>query len=299
MLHPDTALSGGPLRLALTKPPADASAAYPDAATIFGSGSDVALALAARTVDWNSCLVFEPDDERAHGEQRFSPLTGREGLVWLAAASGGPNLAGLRRLCEICGYQLFEADLEAPAERAILVRERLISDERRLLVSRHPSDAIGAPQATVRASRPYLLFAERQPGSDDAGEVRKLTSGSHSATLAGVAGTAGLRAEPVPPPPDAPIELLLFERDAAFEALVEGRLQIRVDSRLPLTDVPCHAALEIDGALLAYGSDRLPSLPAAVPRSSALFAPLHEEAVRARLLASGRGVLTLTVRRSV
>ena len=59
-----------------TTPPVGDMAAYPDAATVFGGGSDVALALAARTVEWNSCLVFEPNEERARAEQRFTPLTG-------------------------------------------------------------------------------------------------------------------------------------------------------------------------------------------------------------------------------
>ena len=174
-----------------------------------------------------------------------------------------------------------------------------MSDQRRLLVGRHPSDAITAPQATVRVSRPFLLFTGRQPGFDDVSEVRTLNRGPHTATLAGVAGNVMLRAEPVAPPSTAPIELVLFERDAAFEALIEGRLQVRIDSRLPLTDVPCHAALEIDDVLLAYGSYRLPTLPATLPSSCAMFAPLYDDAVRAKLLASGRGMLKLIVGRSV
>jgi hypothetical protein len=300
LLHPDSALSGGPFRLALTAPLAGDIGAYPDAATVFGSGSDVALALAARTVEWSPYLVFEPNEERTQAEQVFTlPLTGREGLAWLATASDGTDLTGLRHLGATCGYQLFEANLDTPADRAILVREHLLSDRRQLILSRHPSDAIGAPPGTVQASRPFLIFAERQPGYDDVAEVRTLDRGSHTATLAGVAGNVTLRAEPVAPPPIAPIELVLFERDAAFEGLVEGRLQVRVDSRLPLTDVLCHATLEIDDVLLAYGSYRLPTLPATVPSSCAMFAPLYDDAVRAKLLASGRGILKLIVGRSI
>jgi hypothetical protein len=48
------ALSGGPLPVALTAPPAAGIAAYPDAATVFGAGSEVALALAARMIEWSS-----------------------------------------------------------------------------------------------------------------------------------------------------------------------------------------------------------------------------------------------------
>jgi hypothetical protein len=54
LLHPVMALSGGPLPVALTAPPAAGIAAYPDAATVFGAGSEVALALAARMIEWSS-----------------------------------------------------------------------------------------------------------------------------------------------------------------------------------------------------------------------------------------------------
>ena len=50
-----------------------------------------------------SRLVFEPNKERAQAEQRFTPLTGREGLVWLATASDGADLTGLPRLGVTCG----------------------------------------------------------------------------------------------------------------------------------------------------------------------------------------------------
>lgn len=299
LLHPVTALGGGPLPVALTASPADGIAAYPDAATIFGAGSDIALALAARTVEWNSCLVFEPNEERTQAEQLVLPLTGGKGLVWPATASGGPDMTGLRHLGTACGYQLFEANLDKPADRAILVREHLLNDQRQLLLVRHPSDAIGAPQATVRMSRPYLLFSERQAGNDDVGEVRILASGSQVVTLPGVAGSVKLHAAPPGLRPSLPIELSVFERDSAFDALIERRLQVRVHSRLPLADVPCHATLEVDGVLLAYGTDRLASLPATVSASSTLFTPLYEDSVRTRLLASGRGVLALTIGRSV
>ena len=184
-----------------------------------------------------------------------------------------------------------------PGDRAILIREHLLSDERRLLLCRHPSDAIASPQGTVRVSRPFLLFAERQPGNDDIGEVRTLARGAHTATLAGVPGNVLVRAGPDTPAATSPIELVLFERDAAFEALIERRLQVRVDSRVPLIDVLCHAALEIDDVLLAYGSYRLPSLPATVPSSCAMFEPLYDATVRAKLLANGRGILQLSVGR--
>ncbi|MEA2906279.1 MAG: hypothetical protein QOI12_3666 [Alphaproteobacteria bacterium] len=299
LLHPDTALSGGPLPLALSAPPVNNIAAYPDAETIFGSGSDVALTLAARTVEWSSYLVFEPNKERTQAEQRFEPLTGNEGLIWLATADDSANLIGLRRLGSICGYQLLEANLDNSADRAILAQHQLLSDQRRLLLSRHPSDAIAAPQATVCASRPFLLFAGPQLDKDAVGEVRTQASGSHAVTLAGVAGNLMLRTEAAPPAPTAPMELLLFERDAAFEALVERRLQARVESRLPLVDVPCHLALEIDGVLIAYRSHRLPSLPATLPSSCDLFAPLYDDTVRTKLLVSGHGVLKFTIGRSI
>jgi hypothetical protein len=166
-------------------------------------------------------------------------------------------------------------------------------------VIRHPSDAIGAPQGTVRSSRRFLLFAEGQPGSDDLGEVRSLASGSQTVTLPGVPGEIKLRAEPPSAPAAGPVEVSVFERDSAFEAIVERRLQIRVDSRFPFTDVPCNAALEIGGELVAFGADRLASLPMTIPESSPLFPPLYEDSIRAKLLTGGRGVLVLTIGGSV
>lgn len=299
LLHPVVALGGGPLPVALPAPPGTDIAAYPDAAAVFRAGSDVALALATRMVEWTSCVIFEPNEERLQAEQSFTSLTGRRGLVWAAIAPGVADLTGLRHLGIVCGYQLFEANLDRPADRAILVREHLLRDERQLILSRHPSDAIGAPQTTVRASRPFFVFAERWPGSDDLGEVQSIASGSQSLTLPGVSGEIKLRIEPPPAPAVVPIEVSVFQRDSAFEAVVERRLQIRVDSRFPLTDVPCHASLEIEDVLLAYGADRLASLPMTIPASSTLFVPLYDDSVRAKLLASGRGLLTLTIGRSV
>jgi hypothetical protein len=76
------ALSAGPFALALAAVPEDDNPAYPGTAEIFDPGSDAAAALAARTVDWNANLLFDPNAERTQAEQRFNVLTGTSGYVW-------------------------------------------------------------------------------------------------------------------------------------------------------------------------------------------------------------------------
>jgi hypothetical protein len=294
-LHPDTALSAGPFALALQRPPAVDDAAYPDAAEVFGAGSDIAAALAARTIDWNTTLLFDPNQDRTGAEQRFDMLSGAKGLVWIATQPSGADLTGLRRLGSNCGYTVFEADLADQDSRKLLVREGLLGSESRTLLARHPLDAIGAPQGLVRPGRPFLLYKEE---AEDA-KPQTLPAGGRIAGISGLAGRPGVRCEPAAPADSNVVALVLFEREAAFEALVERRLQLRVESRLPLVDLAITAELEISDRLVARGQDRLPALPMTVPSASPLLGPLYDDRVRAKLLEAGAGSLKFTVGRSV
>ncbi len=297
-LHPDNALSAGPFELGLLAVPADDNPAYPGAAEIFGAGSDAAASLAARTIDWNENLLFDPNDDRTRAEQRFGVLTGASGFVWIASKTGGAKLDGLRRLGGACGYIVYEANLADPENRAILTREGLLSAQGRLLLSRHPLDAIGAPQGVVRADRPFLLY--KAEGQDEESKPQGLGAGKRISAVSGLAGRPGLRGEAASPMQQpAVVDLILFERDAVFEALVEGRLQLRVESRLPLTNVAITAEIEIGGRLVARGRDRLPGLPMTVPSTSPLLKTLYDDRIRTRLLDTGRGSLRITVGRSI
>ena len=296
-LHPDTAIGTGPSRSRSRARPKEEDPAYPSAAKIFGAGSDIAATLASRTIDWTATVLFDVNDERTRAEQRFGVLNDTTGYAWLGRRIDIEPLAGLKQLGTAGGYRFFEANLADPADRAILTKENLLATQRRALLARHPIDAIGAPQSVVRPDRPFLLYSEGISAETEA-VPQRLAAGGRIAAIAGLAGRPGLRAEPVPPVEEGVADLVLFERDSAFEALVERRLQLRVESRLPLIQVNVTADLEIDGRLIARSRDKLPALPMTIAQDSQLLAPLYENDVRKKLLDAGRGLLRLAIGRS-
>lgn len=296
-LHPDTALGTGPFAIALQTAPKEDDATYPDAAAIFGAGTDIAATLASRTIDWTATLLFDVNDERTQAEQRFGVLNDTSGYAWVGRRIDTEPLAGFKQLGTAGGYRFFEANLADPADRAMLIKEDMLATQRRALLARHPIDAIGAPQGVVRPDRPFLLYSE---GTSLEAEVapQRLAAGGRIAAVAGLAGRPRLRAEAAPPVEEGVAELVLFERDSAFEALVERRLQLRVESRLPLINVNVTADLEIDGRLIARGRDKLPALPLTIALGSKLLAPLYDNDVRKKLLEAGKGLLRLRIGRS-
>jgi len=262
LLHPDNALGPGPFVLTLHAVPNDDDPAYPGAADLFGAGGEIAAALAARSIDWTANLVFEPNEDRTRAEQKFTPIGGPSGTIWIATRSERSALSALRKLGETCGYCFYEADLAINGDREILVRERLIGSETRTTLARHPIDAIGAGPGVVRPDRPFLIYKEGTAATD--GAPQKLTAGSRISSVPGEAGSPGVRAEAPIPADESIADLIMLERDSAFEALVEHRLQLRIEGRLPLVNVAISADLEIGGVLVARGRDRLPSLPTTV-----------------------------------
>lgn len=293
-LHPDTALSAGPFAIARPVTPSEEDPAYPDAAAVFGAGSAVAAALASRTIDWTSTLLFEVGEDGSQAEQCLDALTGNDGRAWIGRRNGIPGIPGLKMIGASGGYQFFEADLADPNDRGILIHEELLNPKRRATLARHPVDAIGASAGIVRPNRPFIFHGDVED-TDGSSPPQRLPANGR---LAASAGRSAVRAEVAPPMEFSVVDMTLFERDGAFEALVEGRLQIRVESRLPLLDVPLSADLEIDGQLIARGRDRVAALPATVPATSPLLASLYHDGVRAKLLESGRGLLRLSVGRS-
>jgi hypothetical protein len=298
LLHPDNALGPGPFALALSAVPNEDDPPYRGAADLFGAGSEIAAALAARSIDWTETLFFEPNEDRTRAEQRLSRPNGSDGTVWIATVSEKLTLWGLRKLGDTCGYSLYEADLADSANRAVLVDERLLGSETRRTLARHPIDAIGAGPGVVSPNRPFLFYRAR--AGETEGVPQELAAGGIISPVPGSVGSPGVRAEAAAPANESIVDVILFERDSAFEALVEHRLQLRVESRLPLVNVPISADLEIDGVLVARGRDQLATLPAALDDSgSALLAPLYEDTVRAKLLKTGKGRLRIAVGRSV
>ncbi len=296
-LHPDTALSAGPFAIAIQTVPSDEDPAYPDAAEIFGAGTDIAITLASRSIDWNANLLFDVNDERTQAEQRFSILSGTNGFIWLGAKTGGAVLDGLKKLGATAGYLFFEANLADLADRTILTREGLLAAQTRAQLARHPVDAIGAPQGVVRPDRPFLFYMDGAKIDADAAPQR-LPANGRIAAATGLAGRPGLKAEAPPPSENSVADLVLFERDSAFEALIERRLQLRVESRLPLVNVAISVDLEISGRLVARVREHLPALPTTVPATSKLLTVLYEDTIRAKLLETGKGVLRIAIGRS-
>lgn len=296
LLHPDMALSSGPFALALQSVPRDDEPAYPNTSEVFGEGSDAAAVLAARTVAWNKVLFFDPNEDRTRAEQRSSDLKGASSYLWIAVSPEGASLEGLRKLGYACGYTIYEADLGTQSNRSILERAGLASDDRRLVVARHPTDAINALQGIVRPERPFLLY-----DPDDAHKEhlpQELPADGRLPATTGPFARPGLRAEASGPALANIVDLLLFERDNLFEALIERRLQLRIESPVALVDVPVQADLEVDGILIARGQVSLPDLPITVPSNSPLFAPLYDDRTRSQLLQIGKGSLRIAVKHS-
>jgi hypothetical protein len=295
-LHPDTALSAGPFAVAIQTVPSE-DPAYPDAAEIFGAGTDIAVTLASRSIDWTVNLLFDVNDERTQAEQRFGVPSGTIGFIWLGAKAGGTELNGLKKLGVAAGYHFFEANLADPPDRTILTRQGLLATQNGAKLARHPVDAIGAPQGVVRPGRPFLLYNDGA-GIDPDAAPQRLPANGRIGAASGEARTPGLKAVAPPPPEHGVADLVLFERDSAFEALIERRLQLRVESRLPLVNVAISVDLEVDGRLVARGREYLPALPITVPATSKLLTLLYEDTVRAKLLETGKGLLRIAIGRS-
>ncbi len=298
-LHPDTALSCGPFAVALQAAPNDDNPAYPDAAETFGAGTHVATSLARRSINWTGNLLFDVNDERTQGEQRLDVPSGTSGYIWLGIKAGGADLKGLKKLGMAGGYHFFEANLADPANRAILSQDGLWTVQSKALVARHPIDAIGAPPGVVRPDRPFLIYKEGAE-IDSATVPQRLPANGRIPSMSGFRGQTGVRAEDAPPTEGSVgvAELILFERNNAFEALIERRLQLRVESRLPLVNVAVSVDLEIGGRLVASGREELPALPMTLPPTSRLLALLYDDALRAKLLETGKGLLRFSIGRS-
>ena len=293
-LHSDTALGDGPFLLTHTHVPRADQPAYAEAAATFGEGSDVAAALAGRTIDWNEALLFDVRAERNRGEQRFAPFDSASGPAWIATSAAITALDRLRLVGSVAGYHLFEADLAAVSDRSILTKEGLLAAHDRTLAARHPIDAITAPQGVVRPTRPFVIYRPGPPLSLD--EPQRLQTADRIGSTSGT-GQIRLRCEPAPEPDLAPVGLSLLERESAFSALTERRLQLRVESGRSLRNVPVTVELEMGGRLAVRCTAHVPDVPATIDAQSPLLAALYADAVRARLLESGAGTLRFSVGR--
>jgi hypothetical protein len=268
--------------------------AYTEAAATFGEGSNVAAALTGRTVDWNETLLFDVNTDRNRGEQRFSPFDSGSGPAWIACRAEITALDRLRLVGKLAGYRLFEADLASDVDRAILAKEGSLATHDRTIATRHPIDAITAPQGVVRPTRPFVVYRPGPPISVD--EPQRLQISERPGYTPG-SRQIRLRCESAPEPDLNPVSLFLLERDSAFSALTERRLQLRVESAHALRDVPVTAELEINGKLAVHCTAQVSDLPATIDAQSPLLKALYADALRTRLLESGAGTLRFSIGR--
>ncbi|MBY5340440.1 hypothetical protein E0H35_30580 [Rhizobium leguminosarum bv. viciae] len=289
-LHPDNALGGGPFSLSMAQCPAVETPAYPNTGEVFGVGKDITLALAARTVDWTALLLFDADDETKTGEQRLSPFNGLTGKVFVGTKSGNTSLSGLRTIGRSCGYDFYTGDLSQAEDLAILRRAGAWSEKPVTMIARHPVDSMGASSGVVRPGRPFLVF-DSAASSDDFPAPQTIEKQG----LVKLAGIGQLRCEAQELPDPGLITVTLADRDYAFDALIERRLELRFETSLPLRDIPVRAVLSVSDKLIAVGQTTLTSFPATVDARSDLLVPLHEDRVRRILLTSGQAVLGLSV----
>jgi len=289
-IHHEEALSAGPIELALTEWPATDVAAYADAAEVFGTGSDVAAALAARTVDWARPMLFACDaDDRA--DWVAAPLTGRTGRVWiLPQASDGRTavttaLETLRRRGTVAGVAVYEADLSREADRAILAAASLWRDRGTLLLARHPVDAARTEARQVTAGRPLAVWAEGDTSlANDA--IVRLTRDS-------IVQAMPITVAPQPPAPAAAFRMTLLERETAYDALLDRRLTLQIASPWRLRDLDAVARLYVGGRIIACGHAKV--APGPIGCDHPLLAPLLRDSVQEALLGEGAGRLIITI----
>ena len=293
-LHSDTALGDGPFLLTHADLLSTHQPAFGAAAAIFGEGSLIANALAGRKVDWSDTLLFDVNDERTLGEQRVAPFDATTGTAWIACAGATTPLNTLREIGAVCGYKIFEADLGREAERAILAKEGMTA-QGRMLAARHPIDAISAPQSVVRPGRPFVVYKSGPP--IEVGAIQSLRDGDRF----GYGGSTGeqprLRCELQTESPESPLNISILERDSAFSALIERRLQVRIESNHALRLVPITTELEIDGALYLRCTSLVGAVPCLLDRESEVLRPLYHDSVRSLLLARGTASLRFFVGR--
>jgi hypothetical protein len=296
-LHPDNALSGGPFAIVGHSPLSADMAAYSDASAVFGAGSDIAVALASRLIDWGATLVFDVGEDNSQAEQRFTMLSGNRGLIWFGNKASTADFNGFRKIGSIGGYQFYEADLADPLDRKLLTERGLLSANNRDQLARHPIDAIGAPPGVVRPGRPFLLYKDSANiGADNA--PQDLPPNGQITSISGLDGRPGVRAEAQYSQSDNFLDLILLERDRAFESLTEQRIQLRLESRQPLVKVKISVELEIAGRLVARGRDELSAIPLTLPSTASLFTCLYNDSIRTQLLEAGTGLLRITIGRS-
>lgn len=290
-LHSDQAFGSLPVLLNLSEVPDRDTPAFPSADETFGTDSATAAALRSRQVDWASHLAFSREGETEVADRLAGPLSDVTGQVWLVEPLGRD--AELPRLGDVAGRAVRCADLTIPEHRRLLAGYGLwrgdaeAGAQRRL--ARHPVDAMTLRRGQARPGLPFCIF------DDSSMELGRLRKGERRA-LADVLGARELVAEAAPNEADpTPPEVFVFERQAAFEAIIEERLLVRIDSPLGAAEWPVEAMIICEGEILACARQRVAQDGHGLRADGRLMLALQSERVRKRLLETGDGVLRLRV----
>ncbi len=281
-IHAEKALGSLPIVLKLTAFPPEHDCPFTLLEETF-QDSGVVSALAARTINWTSPFVFLRDEDDQTAGQLSPPLTKEAGAVWIMGKS--LQMPGLPVEGELYGVQIYAADLSNDAHRAILKRHDLWSSNKPdTEVVRASLDAITLPKGRVRTNEPILL---------------KTSKGLRIERISRVGRTpnSGLTITAVEPP--APVEvtpnIFIFERQAAFDALVESRLRIRVESAIGNASWTFEALLMSGSEIISFAKQTVRNDDGMLGADEPVLRALQADSVRARLLELGKAQLRVRV----
>lgn len=290
-LHADQALGSLPVLLGLSSIPSPDQLSFPGADQTFGEGSPVAAALRARQVDWEAPMAFLVDPEFDTAERASAPLTRDRGQVWLIDSPGRP--LSLPIIGEVAGRAVRSAELADLDTRAMLQASGLwkgVAQAQKIRrLSRHPLDAMTLRKGQVRPGQPYSVY-------DDASlELSRLARNGRR-TLTDVEGASEVAADnsPIEGAPSPP-EIFIFERQSAFDALIEERLLLRIESSLGAAEWPLEAMIVCEGEILAFGRQTVRQDGHGLGADGRVLRALQAEPVRKRLLEAGTATLRIRV----
>lgn len=289
--HSDQAFGSLPVLLNLVGIPEPDAAAFPTADETFGADSPIAGALRGRQVDWSAPLAFHHDGENDGAERIVSAVRNEAGQVWLVDPLGHDS--GLARLGEVAGRTVRCAELSNSDHRRVLeglgLWRGVVEGGPRARLARHPVDAMTLRRGETRVGVPFCIFDE------DTVEISRLGRNERR-VVSNVVGIRELAAEtqsslgdPTPP------EVFVFERQAAFEGLIERRLLVRIDSALGAAEWPVEAMVVCEGEILAYAKQLVVQDGHGLRADDRLLRTIQADHVRSRLLEAGAGVLRLRV----
>jgi len=270
-----------PIALRLTALPGGNGPAAADARAVFEDESEIAEALMGRTVDWDAPLVFLRAGDEA--ERIELPIRLDQGHLWVVDREG--RLEGLAAEGVVAGVPVRRADLSDPHDRALLAEARWLggSASSTITVSRAPQDALTLARRHVTAEMPFCVINGAELRIE---QLRRRDGVAHGLTVS--APREAMTATP---------GVFLFERESAFEALIEERLLAKIQSPIAGARWPVEMLAMIDDEIIAYATDELSDEGTGLAQSSPILSALQAEHIRLRILQAGRATLRVRVGR--